>query len=182
MRLTQLVDLCIKNGGDHFFAEVASTEFMDAFATRLQHHRVSSPQVKAKMLRCLQDWRYFAQSKPDELSYISQVADRLEREGFEFPPPDPNAVAAARVFAETLTAPTWKDGFVCTKCRQEFTTFLRKHHCRNCGRVFCYQCSSKTMSLPWYGMGQDVRVCDGCFEKKKPYTVCLLYTSDAADE
>lgn len=28
----------------------------------------------------------------------------------------------------------------CNKCRQEFTLFIRKHHCRNCGKIFCYKC------------------------------------------
>lgn len=165
--LTQLLDLCIKNGGEHFLVEVASREFMDVFATHLR--RAGSPDVRAKMLRCLQDWRFFAQTKPEELGYVEQVAGRLENEGFVFPAPDPNAVAAARAFAESVSAPAWEDNVVCTKCRSEFTTFLRKHHCRNCGRVFCYLCSGKTMSLPWYGIGQDVRVCDGCFARKKPY-------------
>ena len=25
----------------------------------------------------------------------------------------------------------------CTGCDADFTTFLRKHHCRNCGNIFC---------------------------------------------
>ncbi|WFC96509.1 Vacuolar protein-sorting-associated protein 27 [Malassezia brasiliensis] len=163
-----LTDLCIKNGGNAFLAEVASPTFMDAYALHLR--RASSPEVRAKMLRCLQDWRFFAQTRPEEWGYIEETAARLEREGLPFPTPDPNAVAAARAFSETLSAPPWQDNAVCTKCRTEFSTFLRKHHCRNCGRVFCYQCSGKTMPLPWYGIGQDVRVCDGCFARKKPYT------------
>lgn len=165
--LTQLTDLCIKNGGDAFLAEIASPAFMDTLALRLRRAQV--PEVRGKMLRCLSDWRMFAQTRPEEWSCIEHTAAKLEREGIVFPAPDPNTVAAARAFSETLTAPVWQDGAVCTKCRAEFSTFLRKHHCRNCGRVFCYQCSSKTMPLPWYGVGQDVRVCDGCNVRRKPY-------------
>lgn len=175
---TQLTDLCIKNGGNAFLAEVASPTFMDAYALHLR--RTSSPEVRAKMLRCLQDWRFFAQTRPEEWGYIEETAARLEREGLPFPTPDPNAVAAARAFSETLSAPSWQDNAVCTKCRAEFSTFLRKHHCRNCGRVFCYQCSGKKMPLPWYGIGQDVRVCDGCFARKKPYTAATAAAAAAA--
>lgn len=30
---------------------------------------------------------------------------------------------------------------VCYKCHQEFGFFIRKHHCRGCGRIFCDACS-----------------------------------------
>ncbi len=30
----------------------------------------------------------------------------------------------------------------CQNCQALFTLLLRKHHCRNCGKIFCYQCSN----------------------------------------
>lgn len=92
----------------------------------------------------------------------------MKAEGFQFPPLDPTAIKMSAALLETRTAPEWLDSTVCQRCRTEFTTFNRKHHCRNCGLVYCQQCSSKNMPLPWYGIGQDVRVCEGCFEKKAP--------------
>ncbi|RUS73658.1 hypothetical protein EGW08_018590 [Elysia chlorotica] len=29
----------------------------------------------------------------------------------------------------------------CTHCKTEFSLFVRKHHCRLCGRIFCWSCS-----------------------------------------
>lgn len=99
---------------------------------------------------------------------IPGIYSSLKSEGFQFPPLDPTAIKMSAALLETRTAPEWLDSTLCQRCRTEFTTFNRKHHCRNCGLVFCQQCSSKNMPLPWYGIGQDVRVCEGCFQKKAP--------------
>ncbi|CAO1614492.1 unnamed protein product [Sympodiomycopsis kandeliae] len=163
-----LVDICIKNGGDHFLAEVASREFMDNLVSVLKKPTGVNHDVKAKALRLIQEWAQISEAKPATMSYIIQVYRTLQSEpGFAFPTPSSFPVSSA-AFVETLTAPEWVDGEVCMRCRTQFTTFNRKHHCRNCGNVFCQQCSSHNMSLPWYGVGQDVRVCDGCYNRKAP--------------
>lgn len=35
---------------------------------------------------------------------------------------------------------------VCTDCGVAFSWSVRKHHCRVCGKVFCHQCTSKTVA------------------------------------
>ncbi len=163
-----LTDICIKNGGDHFLQEVASREFMDNLVSVLRNPAGVNNDVKAKALGLIQNWSQIAQAKPAQMSYITDIYKQLKSDSkFDFPPLDPNAVASAAL-VETLTAPEWVDGEVCMRCRTAFTTFNRKHHCRNCGNVFCQQCSSHNMALPWFGIGQDVRVCDGCHTRKGP--------------
>ena len=36
----------------------------------------------------------------------------------------------------------------CNKCDSEFNLLNRKHHCRNCGKIFCYKCSNFYIEIP----------------------------------
>ncbi|XP_016908503.1 RUN and FYVE domain-containing protein 2 isoform X1 [Apis cerana] len=61
-------------------------------------------------------------------------------------------------------AATWaNDRLVthCKSCNREFNITRRKHHCRNCGKIFCNACSDNTTSLP--NSSKPVRVCDECY-------------------
>lgn len=51
----------------------------------------------------------------------------------------------------------------CMSCGANFTVVKRRHHCRNCGKVFCARCSSNSVPLPKYGHVKPVRVCNKCF-------------------
>ena len=42
-----------------------------------------------------------------------------------------------------------------------FSITNRKHHCRNCGQIFCSDCSSKQATMENYKKPQ--RVCESCF-------------------
>ncbi|XP_069051458.1 RUN and FYVE domain-containing protein 1 isoform X1 [Lepisosteus oculatus] len=48
----------------------------------------------------------------------------------------------------------------CKQCQKEFSISRRKHHCRNCGDIYCSSCSSNELALPSYP--RPVRVCDTC--------------------
>ncbi|KAK3862329.1 hypothetical protein Pcinc_031798 [Petrolisthes cinctipes] len=51
----------------------------------------------------------------------------------------------------------------CMACGAAFTMVRRRHHCRNCGKVFCSHCSQHAVPLPHYGIWKAVRVCNVCF-------------------
>ena len=36
----------------------------------------------------------------------------------------------------------------CYMCKEEFGLWLRKHHCRVCGRIFCAYCSNNWENIP----------------------------------
>ena len=61
----------------------------------------------------------------------------------------------------------------CYNCDGIFTMFNRRHHCRACGRIFCYACSQWNERIPndlisysdtktWIVPGQLSRVCQSC--------------------
>ncbi|EPY79720.1 zinc finger FYVE domain-containing protein 26 [Camelus ferus] len=60
-------------------------------------------------------------------------------------------------------------------CRERFTMFNRRHHCRRCGRLVCSSCSTEKMVVE--GCRENpTRVCDQCysyFNKEFPFTVIL---------
>ncbi|CED83781.1 Membrane trafficking and cell signaling protein HRS, contains VHS and FYVE domains [Phaffia rhodozyma] len=162
MLALKLTDSCIKNGGDQFLSEVASKDFIDNLVSVLRIQTVNH-EVKKIGLDFFQQWALAFQSKP-ELSYVYEVYKSMKQDGINFPSP-PTSIPTALL--STSTAPTWIDSEVCLRCRTAFSFTNRKHHCRNCGKVFDQQCSSHSMPLPWFGITDEVRVCDGCWSKSK---------------
>eukprot|EP01122_Echinamoeba_exundans_P010532 TRINITY_DN3965_c1_g1_i1.p1 TRINITY_DN3965_c1_g1~~TRINITY_DN3965_c1_g1_i1.p1 ORF type:complete len:1063 (-),score=120.54 TRINITY_DN3965_c1_g1_i1:34-3222(-) len=84
----------------------------------------------------------------DEQKEDFDEPDRRESvEGFEIPPWDPDDSSES-----------------CTACASRFSATNRKHHCRNCGKLFDAKCTSKKCMLPRFGFTKKkVRVCDKCF-------------------
>ncbi|KAJ9564550.1 hypothetical protein OSB04_000516, partial [Centaurea solstitialis] len=50
----------------------------------------------------------------------------------------------------------------CTACSTYFGAFVRRHHCRNCGDIFCDKCTQGRIALTAEENAQQVRVCDQC--------------------
>ncbi|XP_076840632.1 FYVE and coiled-coil domain-containing protein 1 isoform X2 [Brachyhypopomus gauderio] len=49
----------------------------------------------------------------------------------------------------------------CLDCQSQFTWWLRRHHCRLCGRIFCYYCSNNFVTTRY--AGKKERCCRVCY-------------------
>nr|CAB3265827.1 ZF(FYVE)-7 zinc finger (FYVE)-7 [Phallusia mammillata] len=64
---------------------------------------------------------------------------------------------------KSVTGSVWesdKQVTTCAQCEKPFNLSRRKHHCRNCGQIYCNSCSDNTMPLA--SSAKPVRVCDTC--------------------
>jgi len=51
----------------------------------------------------------------------------------------------------------------CASCFASFGFFVRRHHCRACGDIFCDLCTQNKVTFPSeYGYTQPERICEGC--------------------
>lgn len=68
------------------------------------------------------------------------------------------------IMSESQLVPRWAKDPQCTECHCSFGLLVRRHHCRQCGRSFCYEHSTRKLRLPHLGYTEPQRVCDACFE------------------
>ncbi|XP_071403032.1 FYVE and coiled-coil domain-containing protein 1 [Centroberyx affinis] len=54
-----------------------------------------------------------------------------------------------------------KEATNCLGCQGQFTWWLRRHHCRLCGRIFCYYCSNNFVMTKH--SGKKERCCRECY-------------------
>ncbi|KAG5439636.1 hypothetical protein PCK2_000770 [Pneumocystis canis] len=160
--------LCVKNGGDHFLLEISSREFMDHLVLLLKENSETLDQndaakieIREKILGLIQTWAILFEKK-ESLGYVSTIYKDLLSQGYNFPPKE----VLSSTYIDSSTPPDWSDSNTCMLCRTKFTFKNRKHHCRNCGGVFCHSCSSKSLPLSYMGLIEPVRVCNSCYSKK----------------
>ena len=58
----------------------------------------------------------------------------------------------------------------CLNCNKEFSTLLRKHHCRICGNIFCNDCANQNICIKLKNNNITIKVCDKCSETYKKFS------------
>nr|CAG8451841.1 12945_t:CDS:10 [Entrophospora candida] len=168
-----LTDTCVKNGGHHFLIEVASREFVDSLLGIVRSPAsTSNNDVKEKLLGLIQTWALAFEGKP-ELVYVTETYRLLKHEVDK---------STSIMMIDTATPPEWSDSDFCVRCRTPFTLLNRKHHCRNCGKTFCGECSSKSTPLPSIGINEPVRVSSTLHSNSATTNGNDTHTSQGSDE
>ncbi|CAH2037336.1 unnamed protein product, partial [Iphiclides podalirius] len=147
----------VKNCGSGVHDEVASKTFCEMLRDLVKSTQHEN--LRNKILELIQAWAFAFRNSP-KYRAVQDTVTILKAEGYKFPP-----LKESDAMFSADTAPEWADGEVCHRCRVPFSLMVRRHHCRACGQVFCQQCSSKTSTLPKFGIEKEVRVCDACFDK-----------------
>ena len=57
---------------------------------------------------------------------------------------------------ETFTWVKDKNVENCYKCNIKFSLINRRHHCRNCGKIFCHECSKYLSKIPNYNSENEI--------------------------
>ncbi|XP_063171425.1 myotubularin-related protein 3 isoform X2 [Candoia aspera] len=61
----------------------------------------------------------------------------------------------------------------CYSCDSVFWLVSRKHHCRNCGNVFCSSCCNQKAPVPSQQLFEPSRVCKTCYSSLHPSSPSL---------
>nr|CCA15676.1 phosphatidylinositol3phosphate 5kinase putative [Albugo laibachii Nc14]CCA16260.1 phosphatidylinositol3phosphate 5kinase putative [Albugo laibachii Nc14] len=74
---------------------------------------------------------------------------------------------------------------VCYDCATSFTLFRRRHHCRLCGQIFCYECSDHFVDPVPHGFTPEnglIRICNFCFRYIHAKNTTNFLDTNAADD
>lgn len=99
----------------------------------------------------------------DDIANFTEVVNdfltitNVSTNGLTQPSSSENDIVRPPIWIPDVEAPK------CMSCGANFTVVKRRHHCRNCGKVFCAKCSSNSVPLPKFGHVKPVRVCNKCF-------------------
>jgi hypothetical protein len=151
-------------------------EQYEMISHRRQAHHFEDPDADLLQMSTGHHALFTADQKHPTSKGYEQLWKRMQRtiakEGLNFgllaPPALAPLVIKNRVWQKDSEVHT------CHKCHTKFGVFTRKHHCRECGCIFCDNCTKHRVTLdqPLIENGRDkrpgvkdCRVCDDCYRQ-----------------
>ncbi|XP_045153556.1 FYVE and coiled-coil domain-containing protein 1 isoform X2 [Echinops telfairi] len=134
--------------------EKATTKFQEYYS-RLCEEVATREQNDQKMLADLDDLNKTKQYLEERLIELLRDKDALwqKSDALEF---QQKLSAEERWLGDT-------EASHCLDCKREFSWMVRRHHCRVCGRIFCYYCCNNYVLCKH--SGKKERCCRACFRK-----------------
>mmetsp|Transcript_26350 Transcript_26350/g.43976 ORF Transcript_26350/g.43976 Transcript_26350/m.43976 type:complete len:152 (-) Transcript_26350:409-864(-) len=75
---------------------------------------------------------------------------------------------SGKLYTVAEAAPIWvANESNCQICGKDFNFFIRRHHCRNCGKCVCEVCSKEKMRIPSIDERKLFKVCGPCSKELK---------------
>ena len=71
-----------------------------------------------------------------------------------------------QMFNELMENRKWRldnDRVNCKGCRQPFSMWTRRHHCRLCGDIYCHSCCTLQDVACCYRQNLNIKTCQSCF-------------------
>ncbi|XP_038632941.1 hepatocyte growth factor-regulated tyrosine kinase substrate isoform X5 [Scyliorhinus canicula] len=152
----EVLESVVKNCGQTVHDEVANKQTMEELKELFKKQTESN--VRTKILQLIQAWAQAFRNEP-KYKVVQDTYQIMKVEGNIFP-----EFKESDAMFVSERAPDWVDAEECHRCRVQFGVVTRKHHCRACGQIFCGKCSSKSSTIPKFGIEKEVRVCEPCFE------------------
>uniref|UniRef100_A0A4W3JYU3 Hepatocyte growth factor-regulated tyrosine kinase substrate n=1 Tax=Callorhinchus milii TaxID=7868 RepID=A0A4W3JYU3_CALMI len=153
----EVLESVVKNCGQTIHDEVANKQTLEELKELFK--RQTEPNVRTKILQLIQAWSHAFRNEP-KYKVVQDTYQIMKVEGNVFP-----EFKECDAMFVSERAPDWVDAEECHRCRVQFGVMTRKHHCRACGQIFCGKCSSKSSTIPKFGIEREVRVCEPCFEQ-----------------
>ncbi|XP_057677294.1 myotubularin-related protein 4 isoform X2 [Corythoichthys intestinalis] len=124
---------------------------------RLESKQYSTPPSEPDVdyeddITCLRE----SDNSPEEDSLSTQSEDRLSEGSWD------------RVESKDTEVTRWVPDHMashCFNCDCEFWIAKRRHHCRNCGNVFCKDCCHLKLPIPDQQLYDPVLVCNTCHDQ-----------------
>eukprot|EP00062_Callorhinchus_milii_P004695 gi/632943331/ref/XP_007886892.1/ PREDICTED: hepatocyte growth factor-regulated tyrosine kinase substrate isoform X4 [Callorhinchus milii] len=169
----EVLESVVKNCGQTIHDEVANKQTLEELKELFK--RQTEPNVRTKILQLIQAWSHAFRNEP-KYKVVQDTYQIMKVEGNVFP-----EFKECDAMFVSERAPDWVDAEECHRCRVQFGVMTRKHHCRACGQIFCGKCSSKSSTIPKFGIEREVRVCEPCFEQLNKKSEVKTIASAPAD-
>ncbi|XP_035420445.1 RUN and FYVE domain-containing protein 2 isoform X3 [Cygnus olor] len=124
----------------------------------ISHLRIETQEIvnlKKEFLKLQEKNRQLKRICQDQEAALQELASKLSESKLK--------IEDIKEANKALQGQVWlkdKEATHCKLCEKEFSLSKRKHHCRNCGEIFCNACSDNELPLP--SSPKPVRVCDSC--------------------
>ena len=177
LKLWQTLQIIMMNSGlnfiKNFFYNLEFLKLLQQHISTVEEKRLTGQLEDYKDLReCLWkiylDLKVYGNGKPiPPFTNINRILEPLEDKNCYPPSYLVDAQDSFDDLCKKLDAKTpgeWIESEYCLICNNQFGIFNRKHHCRNCGGVFCNDHSSHFIQLLDLGITERVRVCDDCYK------------------